>query len=69
MTRLKSQCPLLRKVVDNYLTGDFTPLEQTKKAVTNKSAYKPNECPFCNERGLVRFVDVRPVSYQVHNNT
>ncbi|MEK8020521.1 MAG: hypothetical protein VSS75_026955 [Candidatus Parabeggiatoa sp.] len=37
--------------------GDFTPLEQTKKAVANSPTYKLNECPFCNERGLVRFVD------------
>ena len=56
---LQKPASFLRKVVDNYLTGDFTPLEQTKKAVTNKSTYKPNECPFCNERCLVRFVDKR----------
>jgi len=54
---LQKPVPFLKKVVDNYLTGDFTPLEPPKKAVTNRSTYKPNECPFCNERGLVRFVD------------
>ena len=25
----------------------------------NRPIYEPHECPFCNERGLVRFVDKR----------
>jgi len=63
---LQKPVSFLRKVVDNYLMGDFTPLEQTSREVkgsSNKAAdrqvYEPNECPYCDEQKILTYEVVR----------
>ncbi|MEK8016324.1 MAG: hypothetical protein VSS75_005600 [Candidatus Parabeggiatoa sp.] len=63
---LQKPVSFLRKVVDNYLMGDFTPLEQTSREVkesSNKTAdrqvYAPNECPYCDEQNILTYEVVR----------
>ncbi|WP_353573279.1 helix-turn-helix domain-containing protein [Candidatus Albibeggiatoa sp. nov. BB20] len=63
---LQKPVSFLRKVVDNYLMGDFTPLERTSREVkgsSNKAAdrqvYAPNECPYCDEQNILTYEVVR----------
>ena len=63
---LQKPVPFLRKVVDNYLMGDFTPLEQTSREVkgssnkaANRQVYAPDECPYCDEQNILTYEVIR----------